>query len=69
MPEDRLEEFARLGADLLGKFKGILYIGDPLKGSFRGVPVRDPLSRFLSSPFIIRVPFFLIHSFNKETPN
>ena len=36
MPEDRLEEFARLGADLLGKFKGILYIGDPLKGSFRG---------------------------------
>ena len=52
-----------------GKFKGILYIGDPLKGSFRGVSVRDPLSRFLSSPFIIRVPFFLIHSFNKETPN
>ena len=45
MPEDRLEEFARLGADLLGKFKGILYIGDPLKGSFRGVPVRDPLLR------------------------
>ena len=27
------------------------------------------LSRFLSSPFIIRVPFFLIFSFNKGTRN
>ena len=25
------------------------------------------LSRFLSSPFIIRVPFFLIFSYNKRT--
>ena len=27
------------------------------------------LARFLSSPFIIRVPFFLLFGFNKETPN
>ena len=27
------------------------------------------MSRFLSNPFIIRVPFFLIFSFNKGTLN
>ena len=28
----------------------------------------DGGSKFLSSPFIIRVPFFLLFCFNKETP-
>ena len=30
---------------------------------------QGPLTRFLSNPFIIRVPFFLMFSFNKGTLN
>ena len=45
----------------------------PLRGLI--TPVRnlltksyDPLTRFSSSPLIVRVPFFLLFGFNKGTP-
>ena len=41
-----------------------------LKTSGNGVAYSwNKLSRFLSNPFILRVPFFLIFSFNKGTLN
>ena len=50
-----------------------LILGTGLGGVFNGINLQvipsSIVARFLSSPFTIRVPFFQILSFNKETPN
>ena len=45
------------------------FMGTPLRDLLFGSSLKGSGSRFLSSPFIIRVPFFLIVSFNKGTLN